>query len=53
MYITKLFTLLPIKINNSKRIVCQLDSMQLQKEMKSNPKQPGCKKMCLAPRMLL
>ena len=53
MYIIQstLFTLLPIKnkTNNNKHVVCQLHSMQLQKEVKSNPKQPSCKK-CAAPK---
>jgi len=41
---SKLFTLLPIKnkINNNKHVICQLYNMQLQKEVKSNPKQPSC-----------
>ena len=40
--------LLPIrnKTNNNKHVICQLHSMQLQKEEKSNPKQPSCKKAC-------
>ena len=45
MYITqsKLSTLLP-KTNNNKHVICQFHSMQLQKEVKSNPKQLSCKK---------
>jgi len=27
-----------------------MHSMQLQKEVKSNPKQPSCKKKCVAPK---
>jgi len=46
MYVHKLitpivFTLtLPIKnkTNNNKHVICQLNNMQLQKEVKSNPK---------------
>ena len=47
MYITqsKLSTLLP-KTNNNKHVICQFHSMQLQKEVKSNPKQLSCKKVC-------
>jgi len=43
---SKLFTLLPVKnkTTNNKDVVCQLYSIQLQKEVKSNPKQPSCKK---------
>jgi len=35
----KLFTLLSLKhkTNNNKHVICQLHSMQLQKEVKSNP----------------
>ena len=45
---SKLSTLLPIKnkTKNNKLVICQLHSMQLQKELKSNPKQPSCKKVC-------
>ena len=45
---SKLFTLLPIKnkTNNNKHVIC---SMQLQKELKSNPKQSSCKQ-CVAPK---
>ena len=32
--------------NNNKHAICQLHSMQLQKEVESNPKQPSCKKVC-------
>ena len=57
MYIlqSKLFTLLPVKIktNNNKHVICQLHNLQLQKEGKSNPKQPSYNKKCVAPRMLL
>ena len=53
MYIIqpKLFRLLPIKnkTNSNKHATCQLCSMQLQKEVRSNPKQPSCKK-CAAPK---
>ena len=38
---------------NNKHVICQLYSMQLQKEVKSNPIQPSCKKKCALPRMLL
>jgi len=31
------------------KVICQLRFMQLQKEMKSNPKQPSCKN-CAAPK---
>jgi len=50
MYIiqSKLFTQLPIKNKNmainNKHVICKLHSMQLQKEVKSNPKQPRSKK---------
>jgi len=40
---------LPIKYktnNNNKHVFCQLHSVQLQKEVKSNPKQPSYKKVC-------
>jgi len=40
------------KINNNKHLataIYQLHCMQLQKEVKSNPKQPSCKK-CEAPK---
>ena len=45
---SKLFPLLPIKnkTNINKHVICQLHSMQLQKEEKSNLKQPNCKKVC-------
>jgi len=38
--INSLLTLLPIKnkTNNSKHVICQIYNMQLQKEVKSNPK---------------
>jgi len=46
------------KIDNSKYLINEgnmlaIHSMQLQKEVKSNPKQPSCKKKFVAPRMLL
>jgi len=48
MYIiqAKLFTLLPIKnkTNNNKHVISQFHSIQLQKEVKSSPKQPNHKK---------
>jgi len=52
---SKLFTLLPIKnnTNNNKHVICQLYNMKLQKEAKSNPKLPNCKKSVQPPRMLL
>jgi len=52
---SKLFTLLPIKnkTNNNKHLICQLDSMQLQKEVESDPEQASCKKSVRPPRMLL
>jgi len=53
MYIitSKVFTLLPVKnkTNNNKHVICQLYNIQLQKEVKSNPKQPSCKKNFVAP----
>jgi len=54
MYI-KIFTLLPIedKIKNNKHVIYQFHSMQLQKEVKSNPKKPSYKKSVWPPRMLL
>jgi len=47
MITSKLFTLPPIKneTNNNKHVICQLYNMKLQKEVKSNPKQPSCKKV--------
>jgi len=50
MYI-KVFTLFRIedKTNNNKHVIYQFHSMQLQKEVKSNPKEPSCKK-CAAPK---
>ena len=45
---------LPInKTNNNRHVICQLHSMQIQKEVKSNIKQPSCKKSVQPPRMLL
>jgi len=43
---SKIFALLPIKskTNSNKHIICQLYNMQLQKGVKSNQKQPSCKK---------
>jgi len=40
-----------VKIDNSKHLIkngnmLAIHSMRLQKEVKSNPKQPSCKKMC-------
>ena len=32
------------KTNNNKHVICQLYNMKLQKEVKSNPEQPSCKK---------
>ena len=32
------------KTKNNKHVICQLYNMKLQKEVKSNPKQPSCKK---------
>ena len=51
MYIVtqKVFTLLPIK-NNNKHALCQLYNMQLQKEVKSNPKTVQLYKKCAAPK---
>ena len=50
MYIvlSKFFTLLLTKnkMNNNKHVICQLYSMQLQKEVKSNP---VVKKVCSPP----
>jgi len=50
-------TLLAIgeKIDNTKHLIndgnmLAIHSMRLQKEMKSNPKQPSCKKKCAAPK---
>ena len=46
----KLFTLLPLKkTNNNKHVICQLHNVQLQKEVKFNPKQLTqlYKKMCI------
>ena len=34
------------KTNNNKYVICQLYNMKLQKEVKTNPKQPSCKKVC-------
>jgi len=47
-WIRQFFTLLPInnKTNNNKHVICQLYNMKLPKEVKSNLKQPSCKKMC-------
>jgi len=41
------------KTNNNKHVICQLYNMKLQKEVKSNPKQPSGKKSVRPPRMLL
>ena len=30
--------------------ICQIHSMHLQKEVKSNQKQPSCKKKCVTPK---
>ena len=48
MYTIKILHTVPIKsnTNNNKHVICQLHTMQLQKEVKSNPKQPSYKKMC-------
>jgi len=48
---SKVFTLLPIKnkINNNRHVIFQLYNMQLQKEVKSNPKTAQLGKKCAAP----
>jgi len=42
------------KVDNSKNLInygnmLAIHNMQIQKEVKSNPKQPSCKKKCVAP----
>jgi len=39
--------------NKNKHVICQLYNIQLRKEVKSNPKQPSCKKSMWPPRMQL
>ena len=39
--------------NNNKHVICKLHSMQLQKEVKSNPKQSSCKKISVRPTKML
>jgi len=43
LYIHKLSPIGKEKIDNSKHLINMLHSMQLQKEVKSDPKQPSCK----------
>ena len=52
MHIHGNIKILPIKTktNNNKHKICQLYNIQLQKELKSNPKQPSCKRKCAAPK---
>ena len=51
MHVHKLFTLFSIEDNN-KHLIYQFCSMQLQKEVKSDPKQPSCKNSVRPPRMM-
>ena len=41
------------KTNKNKHVICQLYNIQLQNEVKSNPKQLSCKKGVPPSRMLL